>query len=163
MKKLLILFLLLATFSGCINMRTMDDCIHLDAQEEASKNPWLLNPAGALDEHYIMKANISCWHSAAIAYAAKNNPSNATACCEEIRHVSNDPSDETTLYREYVLCIDSISTRLADPSICERILEEDYEFEKNRCMAHAEKPEPVCVATAFSLLALGFAFLSGKR
>lgn len=162
MKKLLIIFFLLAVFSGCINMRTMDDCRNLDAQEEASKNPWLLNPAGALDSHYTMKANISCWHSAAIAYAAKNNPSNATACCEEIRQVSTDPDDEETLYREYVLCIDSISTRLADPYICDRITDEDYEFEKNRCIAHAEKPEPVCVATAFSLLALGFAFLSRK-
>ena len=127
-------------------MKTEQDCQSLNADEVLQQTAWGENLV-SFDEDVVIKANVTCWHTAALGYAAKNNWLNATSCCNEINYVSTDSGDANMLYREYVLCIDAVATRLREPFICEKITSSDFEFEKARCIRHATPPPQICSAT----------------
>ena len=107
-----------------------------------------------MDEHYFVKAKVTCWHNAALAHAAMNNPINATIACNNILDVSTDTFEPNLLEREQVYCMDAIARRLRDQDICDEIDEEAYAFEYRRCLSNSEMEDPVCVLTTFALLSL---------
>lgn len=151
MNKLMFSLVLLLLFSGCIQMKTDAECESITQDEIASQTAWGYAPA-VVDEHYVVKAKVTCWHNAALAHAAMNNRINATIACNQILSVAS--GDPGILAREQVYCIDAIAKRLRDESICEEIDEDEYAFEKSRCIAHSEVEEQICVLTTFALLAL---------
>jgi hypothetical protein len=153
MKRLMFSLALLLLFSGCIQMKTDEECQSITQEEIETQTAWGYAPTG-VDEHYVAKARITCWHNAALAHAAMNNRINATIACNNILEVTPAPVDSSTLEREHVFCIDAIAKRLRDQSICEYIDEDGYAFEKTRCIANSEVEEQLCVLTTFALLAL---------
>ena len=162
MNRLMFSLALLLLFSGCIQMKTDEDCESLTQDEIASQTAWGYAPTG-VDEHYFVKAKVTCWHNAALAHAAMNNRINATIACNNILDVSTDASDQSLLVREHVYCIGAIAYRLRDQSICEYIDEEEYAFEKTRCIANSEVEDQVCVLTTFALLSLAVSLFIMKR
>lgn len=153
MNKLMFSLVLLLLFSGCIQMKTDAECESITQDEIASQTAWGYAPA-VVDEHYVVKAKVTCWHNAALAHAAMSNRMNATNACNQILSVTSAPESQSILAREQVYCMDAIAKRLRDESICEEIDEDEYAFEKSRCIAHSEVEEQICVLTTFALLAL---------
>ncbi len=150
---------------GCMQMKTEEDCMNINPDEVLHYTAWGENVL-LTDEAVVIKANVTCWNTAALGYVAKNDIFNATNCCEQIKYVSPDESDAKMLYREYVLCIDAVATRMKGEEakqICEDIDHEDFGFERERCLAHAERPPPVCTSSIFALLALGGSLFLLKR
>ncbi len=150
---------------GCMEMKTEDDCNNLNEDDLIGQTSWGENVVST-DSAIVTKAKVTCWHTAALGYAAKSDPDNAADSCEQIKQASVNPSDFDMLGREYVMCIDSVAKRMRNPSLCEKIDEDDFEFEKKRCLEHATPPPTVCSSTTFVLLALGgsiFIFTQRKK
>ena len=163
MKKYVFLLLFLALlFSGCVKMRTAEDCENFDAQDALSQATWWQDTLQT-DEGVVTKAEITCWHSAALSYAAWVDPMNATDCCERILSLSYAYGDQEMFYREYVLCISAISKRMQMPTVCEKIDDPDFEFEKESCMRNATPPPEICGGALFALLALGASLFFRKQ
>ncbi len=144
---------LLLLFTGCIQMKTDEECESITQEEIASQTAWGYAPA-VVDDHYVVKATVTCWHNAALAHAAMNNRMNATNACNQILSVTSASESQNILEREQVYCMDAIAKRLRDESICEEIDEDEYAFEKSRCISNSEMEDPVCVLTTFALLSL---------
>ena len=163
MNRLMLLALFgLLLLGGCMQMKTEDDCKALTAESALESAPWG-ESAASFDKDVVIKANVTCWHTAALGYVAKNNRAKAIYCCKQIPEVSSREIDKDTLYREFLLCIDSVATRLQDTSICQEITDEDYKFEKESCIRHATPPPAPCSGTTlFLLLALGSALFIKK-
>ena len=153
MKKILFLALSLILLFGCMKLKTAEDCNNLKDEDILEQTAWGENVVST-DSSVITKAKVTCWHTAALGYAAKRDPDSAADSCEEIKQASIHPSDSDTLNREYVMCIDAVANRMREPSLCEKIDEAEFEFEKKRCIEHATPPQSVCSGTAFALLAL---------
>jgi len=154
MKKILVLALGLVLLFGCMNMKTEEDCNNLNEDDILEHTAWGENIVST-DSAVITKAKVTCWHTAALGYAAKSDSDSAADSCEQIKQASIHPSEFDTLNREYVMCIDAVAKRLRDPSLCEKMDEDEFEFEKKRCIEHATPPPSVCSSTLFALLALG--------
>ncbi len=162
MKRFMFSLALLLLFSGCIQMKTDEDCQSLTQDEIETQTAWGYAPTG-VDEHYFVKAKVTCWHNAALAHAAMNNRINATLACNNILEASTDSLDQDLLAREHVYCIGAIAPRLRDQSICEEIDGDSFAFEKTRCISNSEVEEQVCVLTTFALLALSIPLFFLRR
>ena len=165
MNKIIVLIVLggLLLFSGCLQMKTIDDCDGLNDEDIIEQTSWGENVVST-DSSVITKAKVTCYHTAALAYAAKNDFDLAGASCEQITQVSDNPSDLDMLKREEAMCIDATAKRLREPSLCEKIDTEDLEFEKKRCIEHATPPPKVCASTFILLSAIGsFMFVSSMK
>lgn len=170
MKKIIIFsllgFLLLA---GCMQMETEEKCLHMDPDEVLTNTAWGENFVST-DESVVKKANITCWHNAALTYTAKSDLDNATRCCDQILKINNDPADKKdTLYPEYVLCIDAVAVRLQNNETCLKIATKDpdlganYDFEKKQCIKHATPPPPICSTAPVVAFILGATLFVKRR
>lgn len=163
MKPLILLFLFsVLLLSGCMGMRTAEDCESFKAEDVVSQTAWGENLIKT-DEGVVMKANVTCWHSAALSYAAWGDMMNATNSCERIKSVSLDPDDKDTLYEEYVLCIGAVAKRFREPTICQKIDDSEYAYHKSSCMRNATPPPAICGGPIFALLALGASMFFRKQ
>jgi hypothetical protein len=161
MKALLLLPFALLLFSGCMNMKTMEDCENMDPNDVLQHTSWGENVLHT-DTTVVVKARVTCWHTAALGYTSKGDRSSAIQSCDSILLVPD--GDAEVLYREYAICIDAVAKRFREPSICLDISADDFKFEKERCIEHATPPAGVCAATPFILLALAaFLFARGKK
>ena len=161
MKKCILPLALLLLLSGCMELPTENDCAAITKDNVIQQTSWGENLVNT-DESVVKKANVTCWHNVALAYAAKMQPANATASCKQILLVSNDPIDTDSLEYEYILCIDSIAKRLRDPFICQNIDPTKHEFDNARCINNATPNDTVCVLS-FALLALPLAVFLKRR
>ena len=161
-KYIILTMLTFLLFSGCVQLKTKEDCMNLNPDKVISQTSYGENILH-FDETVIMKANITCWHTAALGYVAKNDPDNAIYCCEQIKQVSSEPSDADMLYREYVLCIDAVATRLKDPDFCYKISNEKFGVQQKSCIRHATKPPDICSGTLLILLVLGSSLFLLKK
>lgn len=160
MKTLVLLpIVLLLLLSGCMNMKTAEDCEAITPDEVLQSTSWGENFVST-DDSVVAKARFTCWHTAALGYVAQRDELSAIDSCEAMLLVPE--TDEDTAYREYALCIDAVAKRVEDPGICGRITNEDFLFEQKRCEEHAEPKEAICVLSPFALLALGAIFMLRK-
>ena len=141
-------------------MRTAEECSGFSGEPAQAK--WWPGEDPAKEEVSV-KANITCWHSAALSYASWRDWSNATYACEQIKTASAHSRDQDMLYREYVLCITAISKRLHMDVLCERIDDPNFQFEKESCERKAQPPHQICGGPIFALLALGASSLFFRR
>ncbi|MCP4647138.1 MAG: hypothetical protein GY852_05280 [bacterium] len=162
MNKLFLSLALLLLFSGCVKMKTEQDCLGITSDSILQQTSWGENLINT-DESVVMKANITCWHNVALGYAAMSDPMNATQACDQILHISTDPLDKNTLEYEHIFCIDAIAKRLRNQFICQSIDPVEYEFEQARCINNATPADPVCVLTPFALLSLAVSLFFLKR
>ncbi len=155
-KAILLLGFALILLSGCVKLPTADKCENLNEQEVLSGAGW--GEVITTDETYFLKTKVGCWHSVALADAARNDPNAAAEHCTKISDLDSDyPDDKDMLTTEFNTCIDAVAKRMRNTGLCSNMDEEEFTFEYERCVAHATTPPPMC-ASAFILLA-GAAFL----
>lgn len=158
----LMLFALLLLY-GCVTLPDESSCENIDEQEILSGAGW--GEVLLTDESYVLKSKIGCWHSVALADAAKSDAQSAAVHCTKILDLKLDyPDYEDLLTSEFNTCVDAVAKRMRDPSLCGNMDEEESAFEYNRCVAHATPPQPLC-AGAFILLASATALIvrAGKN
>lgn len=141
--------------AGCVTMSTEEDCENINPSEVLEQTSWGENFVST-DDAVVLKAKLTCWHSKALAYAAKGDEEHAVGACRSILNIPDDPGDslsEYLLQSEYNMCIDSVAGRMRNDQICYEIPAESA-YERTRCFSHAAPRKPIC-ASPFILLALG--------
>jgi hypothetical protein len=137
--------------SGCVTLPDASKCENIDEQEILSGAGW--GEVVVTDESYVLKSRIGCWHSVALADAARNDAHSAGTHCTKILDLEVDyPDYEDLLNSEFNTCVDAVARRMRDPGLCANMDEEESAFEYNRCVAHATPPQSMCTG-AFILLA----------
>jgi hypothetical protein len=141
----IVLFALIL-FSGCVTLPVAEQCEEMEGMSDDQ----LVSDAGwgeliTTDETYALKSKIGCWHSVALADAARSDPQGAAEHCTKILDLKGDyPDDEDTLKSEFNLCVDAVAKRLRNTELCENIDAEEFSFQHERCIAHATPPPPMC-------------------
>ncbi|MBN2122268.1 hypothetical protein JW721_04410 [Candidatus Micrarchaeota archaeon] len=136
---------------GCVTLPDASKCESLNEQEILSGAGW--GEVVVTDESYVLKSRIGCWHSVALADAAREDPGSAAAHCTKILDLQLDyPDYEDLLNSEFNTCVDAVARRMRDPGLCANMDEEESAFEYNRCVAHATPPQSMCTG-AFILFA----------
>jgi hypothetical protein len=151
----------LLLLSGCVELPTSEQCENINDQDVLDGAGW--GEVLATDESYVLQSKIGCWHSVALADAARNDPQAAAESCTKILSLKDDyPEDLDTLNSEFNTCVDAAAKRLRDTSVCDNIDEEAFAFQYERCVAHATPPPPMC-SSALILLAAVPALLISRR
>lgn len=165
MRRAALLFALALLLSGCVQLPTEKECVNINDKEVLDGAGW--GEVIVTDETYVLSTKIGCWHSVALADAARNDPQAAVAHCRKILDLrSQYPDDEDTLRSEFNTCIDAVAKRFRLEAICVNIDKTQYPFENERCVAHATPPPAMCASPFIVLAALLFCARSagaGKR
>ncbi len=150
-------------FSGCVTLPDASRCENINEQEILSEAGW--GEVVVTDESYVLKSRIGCWHSVALADAAREDAQSAAVHCTKILDLEVDyPDYEDLLHSEFNTCVDAVARRMREPGICANMDEEESAFEYNRCVAHATPPQSMCTG-AFVLFASAATLLAraGKK
>lgn len=141
---------------GCVTLPDASECENINEQEILSGAGW--GEVVVTDESYVLKSKIGCWHSVALADAAREDAQSAGVHCTRILDLALDyPDYEDLLNSEFNTCVDAVARRMRDQGVCANMDEEESAFEYNRCLAHATPPQSMCTG-AFILLLSAAAF-----
>lgn len=156
----------LLMLSGCVTFRTASDCNGMTkgyiVNTEASFGQNFLHT----DDAVATKANITCWHDAAIGYAIQGQNQTAVQCCGEILYTSSDVSMKDVLWSEYALCIEDVAERTKYPDTCNLLSKapdpSSLAYSIDSCKRRATVPSAqLCISTLFVFLpAAAFLFCS---